>query len=122
VLVKALFSRIQKMPRHIRGARKRRSPKSRERAPIAGIPGSAKAKAELFQRLRRAFESTPEVSETPERTRERYIDAIDSVADYLACIGADAVWVERFDELSEALEDLVDGALPPVLRPAISKA
>jgi len=28
-----------------------------------------------------------------------YIDAIDSVADYLESIGADAVWVDRFDEL-----------------------
>jgi hypothetical protein len=63
------------MPRHIGGVRKRRSRKSRERATIAGIPGSAKAKAELFQRLRRAFESTPEVSETPERTRLRYIES-----------------------------------------------
>jgi hypothetical protein len=110
------------MPRHTGSLRKRRSPKSRERATIAGIPGSAKAKAELFQGLRRAFESTSDVSETPERTRERYIDAIDSVADYLASIGADALWVERFDELTGALEDLGDGALPPVLRPAISKA
>ena len=72
--------------------------------------------------LRRAFEATPEISETPERTRERYIDAIDSVADYLESIGADAVWVERFDELSGALEDLVDGRLPAVLRPAIRRA
>jgi hypothetical protein len=109
------------MPRDTGSVRRRRSPKSRERATIAGIPGSAKAKAELFHRLRQAFELSPEVSETPERTRERYIDAIDSVADYLAMIGADAIWVKRFDELSGALEDLVDGALPPVLRPATSK-
>jgi hypothetical protein len=59
------------------------------------------------------------VSETPERTRERYIDAIDSVADYLESIGADAVWVDRFDELSAALKDLVKGEVPAILRPAI---
>jgi hypothetical protein len=119
--VKALFSRMRKMTRHDGGVRKRRSPKPRERATIAGIPGSAKAKAQLFRRLGRAFEATPEVSETPERTRERYIDALESVADYLASIGADALWVERFDELSGVLEDLVDGAPPPVLRPGKSK-
>jgi hypothetical protein len=61
--------------------------------------------------------ATPEVNETPERTRKRYIDAIDSVADYLEDIGADAVWAKRFDELSGALEDLVKGALQPPLTP-----
>jgi hypothetical protein len=98
------------MPRHIRGVTARRSPKPRKRAAVAGIPGTSKSKAKLFDGLRRAFEATPEISETPERTRERYIDAIDSVADYLESIGADAVWVERFD-----------GALPAVLRPTIRK-
>jgi hypothetical protein len=72
-------------------------------------PGSSKSKAELFDCLHRAFEAPPQVSETPERTRERYIDAIDSVADYLESIGADAVWVDRFDEQSGALEDLGEG-------------
>ena len=109
------------MPRHNRSVTARRPPKPR-RATIAGLPGSSKSKAELFDRLCRAFESPPQVSETPERTRERYIDAIDSVADYLESIGADAIWVERFDELSEALEDLVEGGLPAVLRPAIRRA
>ena len=112
------------MPRNTRDARNgttRRSPKPRKQATIVGIPGTSKSKAELFRRLRRAFEATPDVGETPERTRERYIDAIDSVADYLESIGADAVWVERFDELSEALEGLVQGGLSPILRPAIRK-
>jgi len=71
--------------------------------------------------LRQAFEGTPEISETPQRMRERYIDAIDSVADYLESIGADPVWVERFDELRGALQDLVEGGLPEVLRPALPK-
>jgi hypothetical protein len=109
------------MPRHIRSVTARRSPKPRKRETVARIPGTSKSKAELFRGLRRAFEVTPEISETPERTRERYIDAIDSVADYLESIGADAIWVERFDELSEALEDLVEGGLPAVLRPAIRR-
>jgi hypothetical protein len=43
------------------------------------------------------------------------------VADYLESIGADAVWVERFDELSWALEDLVDGKLAVILKPEIPK-
>jgi hypothetical protein len=109
------------MPRHFRSVTSRRSSKPRKRA-TAGIPGTSKAKAELFHRLGRAFEETPEANETPERTRERYIDAIDSVADYLEDIGADAAWVKRFDELSGVLEDLVNGALPPVLTLAISKS
>jgi hypothetical protein len=109
------------MPRDTRDGTARRSPKPRKQATIVGIPGTSKSKAELFRRLRRAFEAPPGDSETPERTRERYIDAIDSVADYLEGIGADAVWVERFDELSEALEGLVEGGLPPILRPAIAK-
>ena len=109
------------MPRHNRSVTARRSPKPRRRATIAGLPGSSRSKAELFDRLYRAFEVPPQVSETPERTRERYIDAIDSVADYLESIGADAVWVDRFDELSGALKDLVKGELPAILRPAIPK-
>lgn len=109
------------MSGHIRNGPARRSPKSRKQTTIVGIPGTARAKAELFRRLRRAFEATPDGSESPGRTRERYIDAIDSVADYLESIGADAAWVERFDELSEALESLLEGAHPPILRPAIPK-
>jgi hypothetical protein len=99
-------------------ARHSQKPRKRE---VVGIPGTSKSKAELFDGLRRAFEETPEIGETPERTRERYIDAIDAVADYLESIGADAVWVERFDELSESLEDVVEGVLPTILRPAIPK-
>jgi hypothetical protein len=110
------------MSRHIRNGTARRSPKSLKQAAIVGIPGTAKAKAELFRRLRRAFEAAPDSSESPERTRERYIDAIDSVADYLESIGADAAWVERFDELRDALESLLEGAHPSILRPTIPKA
>jgi hypothetical protein len=109
------------MPRHNRSVTARRSPKPRKRTAVPGLPVSSKSKAELFDRLHLAFEVTPQVSETPQRTRERYIDAIDSVADYLESIGADAVWVERFDELSGALEDLVEGKLPAFLRPEIPK-
>jgi hypothetical protein len=107
------------MPRHTKSVTARRSPRPRKRATVAGIPGSSRSKAELFDGLRRAFEATPDISETPERTRQRCIAAIDSVADYLESIGADSVWVERFDELRAALEGLVDGALPAVPRPSI---
>jgi len=78
------------MRRYIGGVTTR-SPRPRKRAAIGGIPGIAKAKAELFQRLRQAFETAAETRETPERTRERYVVAIDSVADYLEIIGADPV-------------------------------
>jgi hypothetical protein len=64
------------MPRHIRGVTARRSPKPRKRATVAGIPGTSESKSKLFDGLRRAFEAAPEISETPEHTRERYIDAI----------------------------------------------
>ena len=101
------------MRRHIGGVTTRRSPRPRERAAVAGTPGTATAKAELFHRLRRAFEAAPEARETPERTRKRYVDAIDSVADYLEIIGADPVLVERFDDLSGAIEE---GALPALQR------
>jgi hypothetical protein len=106
------------MRRYTEGVTTRRSPKPRKRAAVAGIPGTAKAKAELFQRLRRAFETAPEARETPKRMRERYVLAIDSVADYLEIIGADPVWVERFDDLSGALEE---DALPDLLMSAIPK-
>ena len=109
------------MPRHNRSVTARRSPKLRKRPTVAGLPGSSKSKAELFDRLQRAFEAIPQASETPQRMRERYIDAIDSVADYLESIGADAVWVERFDELGGALEDLIDGKLAAILKPEIPK-
>ena len=101
------------MRRHIGGVTTRRSPRPRERAAVAGTPGTAKAKAELFHRLRWAFEAAPEARERPERTRKRYVDAIDSVADYLEIIGADPVWVERFDDLSGAIEE---GALAALQR------
>ena len=101
------------MRKHIGGLTTRRSQRPRERAAVAGTPGTAKAKAELFHRLRWAFEAAPEARETPERARKRYVDAIDSVADYLEVIGADPVWVERFDHLSGAIEE---GALPALQR------
>jgi hypothetical protein len=104
VLAKALLPWRRKMPRHNRSVTARRSPKLRKRATVAGLPGSSKPKAELFDRLHRAFEAIPQVSETPQRVRERYIDAIDSVADYLESIGADVLWVERFDELTGLLK------------------
>ena len=92
------------MPRRLRSVTAWRPSKPRKRATVS-IPGTSKAKAELCHSLGRAFEVISEVNETPERTRKRYIDAIYSVADYLEDIGADAVWVKRFDELDGALED-----------------
>jgi hypothetical protein len=86
----------------------------------AGASGLAPALA-LFDALRRAFEATPEIPETPGRTRERYVWALESLADYLEDIGADSVWIGRFDELSWALEDLAKGVVAPFLEPASSK-
>src|SRR6202790_4540074 len=42
----------------------------------------------LLEDLRLAFQATPEIPETPERTRERYVWAIESLANYLEDIGA----------------------------------
>jgi hypothetical protein len=77
---------------------------------------------ELFDSLRQAFQPTPEIPETPERTRERYVWAIESLANYLEDIGADAAWVERIEELGWALEDLTTGALPLLLEPTRPKS
>jgi hypothetical protein len=75
----------------------------------------------LLEDLRLAFQATPEIPETPERTRERYVWAIESLANYLEDIGADAACIERIDELGWALEDLTNGMLPAFLKPTRSK-
>jgi hypothetical protein len=67
------------------------------------------------------FRPRRKYAETQERIRDRYILALESVADYLEGAGADAVWVERIEELAWALEDLNDGAVPPLLEPTRSK-
>jgi hypothetical protein len=89
-------------------------------APAAPAP-AASAQAELLEGLRRAFQATPDIPETPERTRDRYVWAIESVADYLEAIGADAACVQRVEELGWALDDLTNGLLPPLLQPTQSK-
>jgi hypothetical protein len=80
-------------------------------------PAAPASDIELFAGLRRAFQATPGIPETPERTRERYVLAIESIANYLEDIGADAVWIERIDELGWALEDVTSGVLPLLLQP-----
>ena len=87
-------------------------------AALAGSP----REVELFDGLRQAFQPTPEIPETPERTRERYVWAIESLANYLEDIGADAAWIERIEELGWALEDLTTGALPLLLEPTRPKS
>ena len=88
-------------------------------APATGSPAPCPAQADLFDGLREAFHCTPGDPETPERTRERYVLAIESLADYLEAIGADPTWVERIDELGWALDDLAKGELPGFLRPPL---
>ena len=108
------------MAKDIRSASARRGRRIAKPAPDAPpASSSVEAKAiELFDGLRRAFKATPQIPETTERTRERYVRAIDSLANYLEDIGADAVWVERIDELAWALEDLTKGEFHPLLQPA----
>jgi hypothetical protein len=117
------------MPRHIRSVtarRPRRMAKPVKEAPPPAAPAAASPaaelsnEAELFDGLRQAFQVTPGIPETPERTRERYAWAIESLANYLEDIGADAAWVERIEELGWALEDLTTGVLAPFLRPTPS--
>ena len=114
------------MPRHIRNVTARRPRRIARRpvndAPRPVAPSASAHELKLFDGLRRAFQATPEIPESPERTRERYVWAIESLANYLEDIGADAVWIERIDELGWALEDLTKGVLPLLLKPARSKS
>lgn len=126
------------MPRHIRSVTARRPRKFARpvkdappvAAPVAQVapatptvpaapaaPAAPPREVELFDGLRQAFQPTPDIPETPERTRQRYVWAIESLANYLDDIGADAAWVERIEELGWALEDLTTGALPLLLKP-----
>jgi hypothetical protein len=114
------------MPRHIRSVtarRPRRIAKPVKEAPPPAAPAAPSLaaelsnEAELFDALRQAFQVTPGIPETPERTRERYAWAIESLANYLEDIGADTTWVERIEELGWALEDLTTGVVAPFLKP-----
>lgn len=84
-------------------------------------PSAPTRELALFDGLRRAFLATPDIPESPERSRERYVQAIESLATYLEDIGADPDWIERIDELGWALEDLTEGVLPPLLKPTRHK-
>jgi hypothetical protein len=110
------------MPRHIRSVTARRRHTTAKRAQDApfAAPAALVKQAELFDGLRRAFEPTPQIPETSERARDRYVRAIESLANYLEDIGADATWIERIDELAWALEDLTKGEFPPLLEPTAS--
>jgi hypothetical protein len=117
------------MPRHIRSVtarRPRRIAKPVKEAPppaalatpaAPSLAAELSTEAELFDSLRQAFQVTPGIPETPERTRERYAWAIESLANYLEDIGADTAWVERIEELGWALEDLTTGVQAPFLKP-----
>ena len=83
------------------------------------VPGR---EVELFRGLRQAFQATPEIPETPERRLERYVAAMESLADYLEDLGAEALWIERIDELGWALEGLIKGEVPPLLNPTCRQA
>ncbi len=87
-------------------------------SPRVAAPPATAAQVALLEGLRRAFQVAAGTPEPPERIRERYIAAIESVADFLEAIGADAACVERIDELGWALEDLTNGLLPPLLQPS----
>jgi hypothetical protein len=90
--------------------------------PPAKAPAPPSAQAELLAGLREAFLDTPEIVETAERTRERYVAAVEAVANYLEDIGADTAWVEHLDELRWALEALTYGEVPELLKPATPKS
>jgi hypothetical protein len=111
------------MPRHIRSVTARRPRKAARPAKHArgakARPPSA-PEAELFDGLREAFQADPAIPETPERTRENYVLAIESLANYLEDIGANAAWVQRLEELGWALEDLSGGVVPALLQPTRS--
>ena len=101
------------LPRHSRSARARfRNPQ------FVARPTRTPQQSELFDGLREAFEPTPDIPETLDRTRERYIWAIETWANYLEDIGAEPAWINRMDELRWALEDLTKGVLCPLLEVA----
>jgi hypothetical protein len=83
-------------------------------APRPAAASASPRELRLLDGLRRAFE-TGAAAESPESAREKYVQAIESLADYLEDIGADAAWIERIDELGWALEDLTDGVVAPLL-------
>ncbi|HKH78421.1 MAG TPA: hypothetical protein VJ996_00280 [Solirubrobacteraceae bacterium] len=114
------------MPRHIRSVTARRPRKIINNRPAKDAPRPAAATAsprelKLLDGLRRAFEAAAEARESPESSRDRYVQAMESLADYLEDIGADAVSIERIDELGWALEDLSDGVVAPLLTPTRAK-
>jgi len=106
------------MPRHMRSVTARRPRKIVNRtakdAPRPAAASASPRERRLLDGLRRAFE-TGAAAESPESAREKYVQAIESLADYLEDIGADAAWIERIDELGWALEDLTDGVVAPLL-------
>ena len=104
------------LPKHDRSVRAR----FRNRR-FAVRPTHTRQETEFLDGLREAFEPTPEIPETPDKTRERYVWAIETWANYLEDIGADPAWIKRIDELRWALEDLTNGVLCPLLEPAAVK-
>jgi len=114
------------MPRHIRSVTARRPRRIANRPikdppPRPVAPSAAAPELRLLDGLRQAFHDPPDAPESPERCRDRYVQAIESLADYLEDIGADAAWIERIDELGWALEDLTSGVVPPLLQPTPAK-
>ena len=110
------------MPRHLRSVTARRSRRiaiSAKRPQSASAP-EISAQTELLDGLRQAFQATPGVPESPKRTLERYVLAIETLANYLEDIRAEAVWIERIDDLGRALEDLSRGEHPNLLNPTYS--
>jgi hypothetical protein len=101
------------------GRRRNRRPVRMTRPVRTAKPRPATASAsprelKLLDGLRRAFTAaTADALESPESSRERYVQVIESLADYLEDIGADAASIERIDELGWALEDLSDGVVAP---------
>jgi hypothetical protein len=104
------------LPKHDRGVKAR----FRNRR-FAVRPTRTRQETELLDGLCEAFEPTPDIPETPDRTRERYVWAIETWANFLEDIGADPAWIKRIDELRWAVEDLTRGVLSPLLKPAAVK-
>jgi len=109
------------MPRHIRSVTARRPRKvvnsrTAKDAPRPAAASASPRELKLLDGLRRAFEAAA-APESPASSRDRYVQAMESLADYLEDIGADAASIERIDELGWALEDLSDGVVAPLLTP-----
>jgi hypothetical protein len=83
--------------------------------------GTAKSKLletleKLHRQIAQAFEQEPDCPRNPANERERYVAALNSIAQYFTSLVGRPIG-ERFFELASAIADLNVGTVHPLLRP-----